>query len=219
MAVDPKRLLKPAKKLRKLVRKLDRRPAPEDVHALRTNTRRFEAAFDALKLDGQSGGRSLMKDLRRCRKRAGKVRDMDVLTGYASTIHVTGEEECGVRLLEHLGARRRKYASKLYADVRRLRSSLRKDLRRTEARLTELVQADGDGAGGSAAASQAAGTATTLAVQLTAPERLDRANLHPYRLKVKELRNILRMAAGNSTRFVDDLAQVKDAIGEWHDWE
>lgn len=219
MAVDPKRLLKPAKKLRKLVRKLDRHPPPEEVHALRTNTRRFEAAFEALMLESQGDGKSIMKDLRRCRKRAGKVRDMDVLTGYASTVHLTGEEDCAVRLLEHLGAQRRKYASKLYAEVHRRRSSLRKDLKRTAAILTELVQANGDRPSGSAAGSQAAGTAARLAVQLTAPEHLNRENLHPYRLKVKELRNILQMASGGTTRFADDLAQVKDAIGEWHDWE
>jgi len=39
-------------------------------------------------------------------------------------------------------------------------------------------------------------------------------------LRVKELRNVLRMAAGTSNpKFVDDLGRVKDAIGEWHDWE
>src|SRR5207253_6998095 len=52
------------------------------------------------------------------------------------------------------------------------------------------------------------------------PERLGRETLHPYRLKVKELRNVLQMAGGTSNlKFVDELGKVKDAIGEWHDWE
>src|SRR5215475_11330055 len=140
MAIDRKRILKPVKKLRKLVKNLNRQPAPEEVHDLRTNTRRFEAAFEALSLDAQGSGKSVisvMKDLRRCRKRAGKVRDMDVLTGYASTVRLTGEEECTVRLLEHLGVQRKKYATKLHGEVRRLRSDLRQDLRRTAAKLAE----------------------------------------------------------------------------------
>ena len=51
------------------------------------------------------------------------------------------------------------------------------------------------------------------------PSRLSRDNLHPYRLKVKELHNILRMAEpSDQQEFVNRLGQVKDAIGEWHDW-
>jgi CHAD domain-containing protein len=94
MALDRKLLLKPIKKLRKLIKKLDRQPDPDEVHDLRTSTRRFEAAFEALSLSERGVAKSVLKDLRRCRKRAGKVRDMDVLTRYASTVHLTGEEDC-----------------------------------------------------------------------------------------------------------------------------
>jgi len=39
-------------------------------------------------------------------------------------------------------------------------------------------------------------------------------------LKVKELRYVLQMAENNGqTEFVKDLGEVKDSIGEWHDWE
>ena len=108
MALDRSRLLKPMKKLEKLVNDLDSQPTPEKVHDLRTNTRRLEAIFEALSLDSQGPGKSMLKDLGRLRKRAGKVRDMDVLTSYASTVHLDGEEECTVQLLEHLGAERQK---------------------------------------------------------------------------------------------------------------
>jgi CHAD domain-containing protein len=219
MALDRKRLLKPVKKLRKLVRNLDRQPAPEQVHDLRTSTRRVEAAFEALSPEARGVGKFLMKDLRRCRKRAGTVRDMDVLTQYASSVHLAGEEECTVRLLEHLGALRQKYATKLYSEVRRVRSELRRNLRRTGAKLAKLVQTNKDNPDRSTVGPKAAGAAVTLVVQLAVPKRLDRRNLHPYRLKVKELRNVLQMAPTDTTRFVDDLAKVKDAIGEWHDWE
>ena len=39
-------------------------------------------------------------------------------------------------------------------------------------------------------------------------------------LKVKELRNVLLMAeAPSRSHFVENLGDVKDAIGDWHDWE
>src|SRR5437867_2429721 len=121
MAVHRNRLLTPMKKLKKLIKKTDNQLTPDKVHDLRTNTRRFEAIFEAFSLDAQGMGRSVLKNLGRLRKRAGKVRDMDVLTNYASTVHRQGEEECVVQLLEHLGAQREKQAKKLSVEVKRLR--------------------------------------------------------------------------------------------------
>ncbi len=219
MALDQARLVKPAKKLRKLVGKLDSDPAPEQVHDLRTSARRFEAAFKALALDDEGVPKSVLKELGRLRKRAGKVRDMDVLTEFAAAVHPKGEEECHVRLLEHLGAQRQKQAGKLHAEFKRLRTDLRKDLDQASSRMMRLVRRKGAGPLDSVVANAAA-AAVRLTAQLAAPPRLNKTNLHPYRLKVKELRNILLMADTPSRpRFVQDLGGVKDAIGEWHDWE
>ena len=219
MALDRTRLLKPIKKLEKLVKKLDREPTPDKVHDLRTSTRRVEAIFEALSLDSQDSGKAMLKDLARLRKRAGKVRDMDVLTSYAASLHLDGEEDCKVQLLEYLGAQRRKYARKLDGELQRRRPALRKNFKRTPAELVKLIGED-RAPTGRTVVSTAAGTAVELATQLAIPQRLRREDLHPYRLKIKDLRNVLQMAAGaDRARFVDDLGEVKDAIGEWHDWE
>jgi CHAD domain-containing protein len=77
MAIDRKRVLKPVKRLRKLVTQLDRRPTPEKVHDLRTKTRQIEAISKAFSLERRGISTSMLKDLGRFRKRAGKVRDMD----------------------------------------------------------------------------------------------------------------------------------------------
>jgi CHAD domain-containing protein len=59
-----------------------------------------------------------------------------------------------------------------------------------------------------------------LSSSLTTPVRLNRQNLHPYRLKVKDLRNVLQLSEQpGDQEFFDALGAVKDAIGEWHDWE
>jgi CHAD domain-containing protein len=59
-----------------------------------------------------------------------------------------------------------------------------------------------------------------LSIELATPATLNRTNLHAYRLKIKERRYVLEMAddPGNQ-EFIDKLGEVKDAIGEWHDWE
>jgi len=219
MALDQARLVKPAKKLMKLIRKLDRDPAPEQVHALRTSVLRFETSFKALVLDQEGLHKSIVKPLNRLRKRAGKVRDMDVLMALATTVHPKGEDKCRIQLLEHLGSRRQRYAKRLQIVVKKLRPKTRKALKQTPGLIIRLLRQnsiDSDGA----VAANAAAAAVSLAFRLAVPPRLTRNNLHPYRLKVKELQNILRLAeSGSQARFVTDLEKVKDAIGAWHDLE
>ena len=48
MALDADRIRKTGRKLRKLMREDPKRPTPEQVHSLRANIRRFEAALEAL---------------------------------------------------------------------------------------------------------------------------------------------------------------------------
>ena len=100
-----------------------------------------------------------------------------------------------MQLLEHLGARRRKEAKKLRAIVTKSGSTLRKHLKRTSADLRRvLCERTEDPCDPKAASAVAAARALTLESELTAPARLERENLHPYRLKVKELHNVLRLA-------------------------
>jgi CHAD domain-containing protein len=105
--------------------------------------------------------------------------------------------------------------------------TLRRRLKRSSAHFEKAISNGGKSDVGKkssdqqpAAAAEAAATALTLAKDLENPPTLNRSNLHPYRIKVKELRNILQMAdePGNQD-FIDALGEVKDAIGEWHDWE
>jgi CHAD domain-containing protein len=218
MAIDRKRVLKPVKRLRKLVTQLDRRPTPEKVHDLRTKTRQIEAISKAFSLERRGISTSMLKDLGRFRKRAGKVRDMDVLTSFAAAVRVHGEKDCAVQLLERLGAERRKQAKKLQAEVEKAGPAVRSHLKRTPAVLAKHIPRNGRVQAQNPAV-YAAAAALKLAVELAAPQRLSRDNLHAYRLKVKELRNVLQLAAGNFPKFVEELGAVKDAIGEWHDRE
>lgn len=216
MALDRTRLLKPVEKLQKRIKKADREPTAGSVHDLRTNVRRFEAIFDALSLERQGIRRSALKDLSRLDKRAGKVRDMDVLIRCASTVHTKGQEDSGVQLLEHLSNQRRKHARKFHAEARRLRASLGRDLKHAASALAKL--ADPTRKGKSAVNATAA--EARLKAELGAAGRLGKHNLHAFRLKVKALKNVFEIdRPATRSKLAQALGHTKDAIGEWHDWE
>ncbi len=216
MPLDLVRIQKSVRKLKKFVKKAPTQLAPEQVHDLRTNARKLESALHALSLDSNGTERRLLKSIKRVRRRAGRVRDMDVLIGHACTVKADGEQDSEVQLLEHLAIQRRKQAKKLHSTVVKESGVLKKTLRQEAAELENLMQ---DGQPNQAAA-EAMAHAVELTTELSDPPRLNKNNLHPYRLKVKELRYVLQMAETNDQpTFVKDLGEVKDAIGEWHDWE
>jgi len=218
MALDTKQTQKPVRKLRKVLKDALREPTPVQVHDLRTNIRRLEAMMSALALDSEKTGQRLLKQLTRIRKRSGKVRDMDVLTTDATRLNKDADEGCRVQLIEHLGAERRSKAKKLHSAIANLRPKVRKNLKRLGRRLDKMVPDTRTDA--SEATAKATAAALELQTELNAPSRFTRQNIHPYRLKVKELRNVLRLAQNSKDEdFIAALGEVKDAIGDWHDWE
>jgi len=213
MSLNTDRIEKDVRKLGNLVKKLPRNPTPEEVHGLRTRVRRFEVELQASGLDAQSKEKWLLKQLARIRKRAGKVRDMDVLTAHLSTVRVDGERDCPIQLFEYLGTKRYEKAERLHQVVNKYRVTINKRLKKI-ARVLEKRM------GKSSAANAATSAAMQSSAELATYSSLNRGNLHEYRLKLKELRDILQM--GEETRkeeFVESLGKIKDEIGEWHDWE
>ncbi len=214
MALDPNELKKPLSKLRKLLKKMPKQPTPEQVHDLRTNTRRVEASLKALQLDRKGQGKQVLKTLTPVRKRAGDVRDMDVLTAFAATLACDGEQQAVVPILEYLGETRFQAARKLHKSVAQRRQFANKRLKQCSRIITKNLD-------GSQFPDEWRANATADALELSGEvagwPRLTNENLHPFRLKVKELRNVLKMA-GEKGELVDRLGEVKDAIGEWHDW-
>jgi CHAD domain-containing protein len=216
---QPRNLIR---KLRRFLKKATPRPSPKEVHSFRTNLRRLEATLEAFAMNRRHTEQRLLRDLSRLGKRAGKIRDMDVLTACASTVQADGEEDCRLQLLEYLGARRYKYASRMRDLVRKHGSVLRKRLKRSLRHLQSLLQKPDpiQSDHRPSAPLTAMATALELSSELYAPARLTKRNLHSYRLKVKELRSVLQMSdSTDSQPFVDTLGEVKDAIGDWHDCE
>src|SRR5262249_52101922 len=143
MSLDKVRILKSVRNLRRFLKKAHRQPSPNAIHGFRTHTRRFESALEALAVTLRRNEQHLLRDLSRLRKRAGKIRDLDVLTASASTLQIDGEQDCTVRLLEQLGAERSRHAKIMQTLVEEYGSTLRRRLRRSMGRLRKrLVMSD-----------------------------------------------------------------------------
>ena len=214
MALDLGGIRKATRRVSEFARRNPKSPGSGDVHKLRTSIRHLKTALVALRLDSKRSVGSLLRGLRKVRRRAGRVRDMDVLTAKALTVDRSGEQDCLVRLLEHLGAERNKRARKLRQAIKKRRRKLRRGLERVE-RSAGRTGKDKD----AGAAPDVAARALRLSSALSRPGRLGKDNLHEYRLRVKELRDVLRLSdRAADSALVKRLEAVKDAIGDWHDW-
>jgi len=215
MTLDPRKLDKPLLKLRKVVRRMSKVPTQDEVHDVRTNTRRVEATLAALQLDRKRKGRRVLGAVTPMRKKAGDVRDMDVLTGFAATLSSDGHDQCLVKLLEHLGEERARGASRLRKTV----ANHRKVARRRLKACSTVIEEQFNKRARQEREWPVDATAAALHVsgELANWPKFSLHNLHPFRLKVKELRYVLELA-GEDTKFTEQLGEVKDKIGEWHDW-
>jgi len=206
------------RKLRKSIKRAPKRLTPEDVHKLRTRARRIAGLSDAHSLPALNKAK-LAKPLKRIRKRAGRVRDMDVLTALLAAMHSDEDPSCRTQLLEYLGAKRYRRADRLVQllaeegpavckELRRVAKSVAKDARRKRGKAARKAR------------TRQSAQVLELTAGLSEPGDLTKSNLHPFRMKVKELCDALSMAGGTGdSRFAGALGQCKNAIGEWHDWE
>ena len=87
-------------KLKKITRRVSSEPSPERVHQLRTTTRRIETLLDAVGEKPASG--KLLKQLSRLRRRAGKVRDIDIQMAALGEIKLETADTEKTRVMRHL---------------------------------------------------------------------------------------------------------------------
>jgi CHAD domain-containing protein len=220
MSFDIERIQKSTRRVRKFLQKNSKRPSSNAIHNLRTSTRSLETTFTTFRLDSKKSVKRSLRGLADVRKSAGKVRDMDVLTADALTVNQAAEQDCLVQLLEYLGAMRNKYAKKLRLVIATDSPQLRRNLKQSSKRVEKLLKQAESNPADSHAGPVIMAKAMTLSSELNSPTRLNRRNLHPYRLKVKELRDVLQLSdQPGDQEFLEKLGEVKDAIGEWHDWE
>lgn len=208
MDVDFEKAVKPAKKLRKRLKAFPPHPTPDDIHSLRTQTRRLEANVHALFPDDDRTAKKLLKAVKPLRKAAGKVRDMDVLLGKTYALDIEPEQECMIKLAERLAGMRRKHLRRLESAIARRGGRARKLLKKFIARMTD----------GAAMRGGRAGRIRDTAAELEQWPKLHAQNLHEFRIRAKELRYMLQLDPEPDRGTIDAFGRIKDTAGDWHDW-
>jgi CHAD domain-containing protein len=215
MEMEPDSLHTPLLSLRKVLKTLPKNPLPEQVHKLRADTRRVEAVAAAAGLDREKPTRKLLKTVKPVHSAAGKVRDTDVLLGYLKVLPQAKTNPSVTLLRGHLQQVRTTQARKLTGAVADHRHDARRGLKRLSRQVQRTIKAQESGA---PIPPSPGSTMLNLVTELKLWPDLKPENLRTFRLKVKKLRSVLQLAGGEDSGFVADLGQVKNHIGEWHDW-
>jgi len=196
----------------RLSRQLDKlavRRAPESVHKFRTYGRRVEAVLDALVPQLTRNDKKLLKLMAQLRKKAGRVRDLDVQLSILRNLKIPQEARRKSQLLQSLaeerGLREKRLAQAFDKDVLR---DLRRRLKRAS---KDEIPASTDPLG--------------VALKLLSDLSLERApltekTLHRYRVVGKRARYLAELAGDDpaAKHAVEVLKRMQDVIGDWHDW-
>jgi CHAD domain-containing protein len=210
MPIAPKRSRIVFQKLEQDLVKLSSKPQAENVHRFRTGTRRLQILLGELSPRLERSQKKLLKMLGKIRKRAGRVRDLDVQLAALRALKLPREPRRKthlVNLLIELRERQEKKLRKAVAeDVVR---QIRKRLKRASKNFNPETSLD------------------PLAVAKGMLERINRGDaaiteplLHQYRILTKRARYAAEFAepSPEAEQFIAGLKLLQDAVGDWHDW-
>jgi len=211
MPVEEKSIHSLLQKVSRQLAKMSSDPVPQNVHQFRTATRRLEAVLSDLIPEPARNQRKLLKQLSRLRRRAGRVRDVDVQITALRSLKMPeepGRKTQILRTLADLRARREKKFLKALNDgtVRQIRRRLRR------AKTTIQISKNGP---------DPLTLASRMFVRLTKQQGpITEEVLHQYRINGKRIRYIAELAGKTrgAQRWIEPLKRMQDALGDWHDW-
>jgi CHAD domain-containing protein len=210
MPIDQKLSLITIEKLQRQLTKLTRKPAPESVHKFRTYGRRVEAILDELAPKPDRNNKKLLRLLSRLRKKAGRVRDLDVEINSLRNLKVPEYHGHKAQLMRTLAEERGQREKKLAkAFDKKSVQELRRRLKRaaTDINIPESLEL-------------LALATRQLADLGMSHAPLTEKTLHQYRVAGKRARYPAELASANpdAERMVQELKRMQDEIGDWHDW-
>lgn len=209
MPLDAKRTRLTFQRLDRELRKLAKKPAPENVHKFRTNSRRIEALLSEVVAE-RRGNEKLLQLLGRLRKKAGRVRDLDVQIESLRALKFPQANGHKSQMMDALVDERAKREKKLArAFDRDTTDEIRRRLKRAVKNVDTAKNTD------------------LLELTLRKLRELGKNNapltektLHQYRIIGKRARYIAELADDNpeARHVVEQLKRMQDVIGDWHDW-
>jgi CHAD domain-containing protein len=210
MSIAPQRSSAVFRKLDQDLARLSSKPHAGNVHRLRTGTRRLQILLGELSPKRDRSQKKLLKLLGRLRKRAGKLRDVDVQLAALRSLKIPREPRRKTQLMNELielrGRQEEKLRKSMDKDTVR---EIRKRLKRASKGFDPEASKD------------------PLAVARGMLERLHREDgpmtqglLHQYRILSKRARYAAEFAnqSSEAVQFIAGLKRIQDALGDWHDW-
>jgi len=210
MPITPERTRFVFTKLERELVRLSSERQPESVHSFRTGTRRLQTLLEDLLPQRDRNHKKLLKMLTRIRKRAGKVRDLDVQLAALRSLKTPQEPRRKTLLMQSLIELRAEHDKKLrkVLDKETVRE-IRKRLQRASKELNLDSVRD------------PLATAKQMLERAPRPQGSPSEELlHQYRILTKRARYTAEFAAKSpeTDRFIVQLRRVQDALGDWHDW-
>jgi CHAD domain-containing protein len=200
----------PFRKLTRQLPKLASKLTPENVHKFRTSSRRVEVLVADLAEKRTSNDKKLLKLVGRLRKKAGRVRDLDVQSVALRSLKIPQEPGRKSQLMRTLAEERLWREKKLANSLdKKTVAEVRKRLKRTAATLEIPKNAD--------PLSRARQKLNELEVDQGA---VTERTLHQFRIAGKRARYIAELAGkdAEAARLIALLNHMQDVIGDWHDW-
>jgi CHAD domain-containing protein len=198
-----------------LLEKASQRAGKGVVHRLRTTVRRLEVHL------GTPPPR-IAKSLKKLRKKAGKVRDIDVHLGLLEPPLLPARGRSAshspeVRYREKLQSRLQKQRKR---NSTALRAVVKKSTPVLEAELPNLVEQRSEPNMTLQESRKRASRARRRFVQWTRTIPEDAPRLHRLRINAKKLRYEMEPLQNceEAVALAEKFKQVQDAIGQWHDW-
>jgi len=183
---------------------------PKNVHNFRTGTRRVETLLKELTSERSRNEKKLLSLLARIRKRAGRVRDLDVQLSALRILKVPQQPRRKTQLMNSLIELRAEHEKKLRKVLTKdAVREIRKRLVRAARNLNLKASRD------------PLAVARHMLAPMTHPDGpLTEELLHQYRILGKRARYAAEFApkSPEADRFIAELKRAQDAVGNWHDW-
>ena len=210
MSIAPKRSQLVFRKTERALLKLSSGQDPESVHGFRTSSRRLQTLLEEVLPDRNRNQKKLLKMLDQIRKRAGKVRDLDVQLAALRSLKVPQEPRRKTQLVDGLIKLRAKHEKKLRKLLNKEAvREIQKRLKRGSSEVKLETSSD------------------PLSVARSVLAKVSRSSgavtedvMHQYRILVKRARYAAELApkSAESEQFIAQLKRLQDAVGNWHDW-
>src|SRR6266404_7111212 len=204
-------------KVIRISKDIRRDPAPDKVHQFRTTLRRIESAIAPAAAVLTSKDQKVLADLKRIRKSAGRLRDIDVQLEALSSLTIDRGFDQKKQLQQALERKRSRRAAKLENSLKDFSGTLPK-VARLAKKVAEAHSDKGQGEVDFNRLAMDQWSHAAVKYELNTKRNFSPDALHDLRLDLKRVRYTAEMATQNGNKtLISQAKRIQDAIGQWRD--